>query len=250
MATGARDHFKAMQLYGLYEDEPIPLACDEQGRLILVIQGTPIWDPSGTVLIHDTFVDGLTKCLTEGAGTGWAVALDTAEAVEAAQSCRITGGSTLSLYARITYWTTPRAYNKIGVECALRVGDNADKFYIHLLGYTGDYFFNTRIGWYDDDDAWKLMGSDQATLHTILGNTHYFSEANNWRRFKLVIDLENFRYHSFKHPGGTVDLTAYGIYKSANATAPYIKAQFTVVSDSGSNGWCLADDIRITQDET
>ena len=250
MATGTKDYFKAMLLYGLYRGEPIPMACDEQGRLVLIVEEVSPFTKSGTEIWRDNFEDGLVKCSYASGGTGASVAIDTTEAVSGAQSCIMTGGSDGSAYARIGYYFPPSTYNKLALEFALRFGANID--HIDIFFTTNDavntYKARFRYDW--ADQTWYIENFDESKFESVLSSMLYLGLPNFFNRFKCVIDIPNGKYHKFVYPGGSADLTAYNLGTTSPTQFRYATVTISVYSVAGYNAVMLVDDVVITQDES
>lgn len=250
MTGGGPDFYKSMLLYGLYEGEPVPLACDEQGRLILVIESVSPFDRAGTILLHDTFVDDLTKVATSCSGTGCSVSIDTTEALVDGKSCKLVSGSDADKLAEIFYYYSPSVFNKHGMELSFRVGADVDSFWMIWQFYDGANLYDARLAYHPDDDEWLVYDWGGAAWVTILSNIAYQELAHVFYTVKLVVDLPNQVYHRFKYAGGEVDLSAYEVRKAASTTAVHATCRIMVGSDAGDNGTMYLDDIIFTQDES
>lgn len=250
MAGGAPDYYKAILLYGIYEGEVVPLACDKQGRLILISEPVSPFDKAGTVLLRDDFGDGLVHVHTATAGTGATVALESTEAAKGGYSCKLTGGSDGAQTASVLWFFYPSQLNKIGFQFAVRTEPFAERFRAQLYARNGVSAYTAQVRYNTLAIAWQLYDPDAADWVNIIESYLPAEAAHEFITFKLVIDIEAETFHAFKTSNQTVDISAYSLQKAADTTYEQARALLEVKAVGGGTGYILIDDIVITQDES
>jgi hypothetical protein len=250
MPSGAPDYFKRILLYGIYQGQAVPLACDEQGRLILIAEPVSPWDKSGTILLQDTFECGLVKCTTSAVGAGAAVALDSSTALEGGYSCKLTAGSTGDKLASLLYYHSVRTFDKLGLEFSIRFGANIDNLWMIWQLRDGSYVYDARLLYNFPDDEWRVFDWNANAWVTFLSGLSYPTNIALYHRIKLVIDIPNRCYHAFRYLGSAIDLSAYLIRKVASIKYPYSYLWFMLTSMAGANGVGYVDNFIFTQDES
>lgn len=248
--TGAPDYFKRMLLYGLYNGVATPLACDEQGRLILVVESVSPWDRSGTVIVADDFESGIVRGIARTNGTGGSVSVVTDESKEGACSCKLTGGSDGERSATVRYWYAPSNLNKLGLQFALRMGADVEAFWFVWHIYSGTAWYKVNGIWRSSDEQWQFLDLSGGNYFDAGTPVAYSQVQGLFYVHKLVIDIANSQYVRFKYPRGEVDLADEGIYNAANTETPRAYIWLQVVSTLGNNGVVYLDDIILTQDES
>ncbi len=250
MPTGAPDYFKRILLYGLYDGVATPLACDEQGRLILVTEAISSLYRSGTIIQSDDFSSGLTKVAASPEGTGAAVAIDTTEAYSRGLACKLTSGTDGARYALIQYFVHPSSFNKMGAEVKVRLDTVFESFEVEMIFYSGTRILKGKARYFLTGTDWEIYDYDSSAWVTVVENEVYQYQANEFIPLKLVLDLENETYQRFLVAFEEVDLTAYSI-SAADSSEPQggiIKVKLTGAVAVG--GYCIVDDVIITQDES
>ncbi len=250
MTTGAPDYYKRILLYGMYEGEAVPLACDEQGRLIFIAEQVSPFDKAGTVLLQEDFSDGLVHVVASTSGAGASVALDDTEALVGGYSCKLTAGSDVGKYARLHMLVTVAEYNKNGVELAFRLGSEIDTLHIRITVQTGAVQLMGYVEYDRDNKKWVIHDYGDDVDVDILTGTNYVVAPHVFYRVKFVIDPGEKTYLRFKHPTGSIDLSAYQLYEVATDANPSVGSWIWVTSHDGDNDWVLIDDIRLTKDES
>lgn len=250
MTTGAPDHFKRILLYGLYNGAATPLACDEQGRLILVTEPVSPFGKSGTVLIADDFSDGLIHVKTATSGTGAAVELEDSEALRGGYSCKLTGGSDANQTASVLWYCFPSAFNKLGMEFAVRFASFTEIIRLDLAARDGTDGYRGQLRYNHLATAWQIYDPGAADWVDILSGFIFSEAAHEFLGFKLVIDWANGRYGSFRYAGGLVDISSYALETISNDMYPRAYGQIEVKALAGGTGWSLIDNVIITQDES
>jgi len=250
MAEGAPDYFKRILLYGLYDGAATPLACDEQGRLIFVVEQVSPFARAGTIILTDDFSAGLTRCITESGYTGDDVELDDTEALVGGYSLKLTAGSDSDGYASALWYVAPYAFNKLGYEYAVRWGAAVSRFDTQLIGYTGTHYFQGQVRYNWSEHAWELYDSDSAAWVAFLSMSGYYTTAHIFYRFKVVLDVKSGTYHKFRYVGGEVDISAYSLHKTSHADPARVWCKLELLTTAGSNAVVHLDDLVFTQDES
>lgn len=249
MSSGAPDHFKRILLYGLYDGEATPLACDEQGRLILVTEPVAPYDRAGTIILHERFGAGLAHVKTWGSGTGYSIAVESDEVFAGGHSCKLTGGSTSAKRATIDLYFYPSAFTKFGFQMTIRWGTQVDYVLWLLTLYSGEYLHQFQLKHDKTSKVWQIYDFATSSWETIASQDPY-PEARNWVTVKLVIDCEAGVYHRFRYGYAEADLTGYSINKIASTAMNRGVLEVSCFSNDGQNGFIIVDDIIITQDES
>lgn len=250
MPTGAPDYYKRILLYGLYDGEATPLACDEQGRLVFITELVSPFDKSGTILLRDSFECGLIKCAQEKlGGPGAAVAIHSDEAIQGGHSCKLTGGSATALATSVIHRAHPSEFNVLGLEWFVRWATAPGTHWVQIKAYTGEALYTAIVQYDWTNNRWRFYegGADWTIL---LDDIEYSTTAYNFHRFKLTIDIEAGTYKRFVHPGGVEDMSAYNLIEAANTDPPVMKTSVEVHSMPGSNGVIYVDGITLTQDDS
>lgn len=250
MAEGAPDYFKRILLYGLYEGVATPLACDEQGRLIFIPEKVSPFTKSGTVVMRETFDEGLVHLIAGGEGTGNAVAADSTEVKEGGYSCKLTGGSDALRRASIKHYFHPSAFNKLAIEWSISWGADVELFSVTTLVYTGTHSYQGSVRYDPAADKWEVYDYGELEWTAILESVNYGTAVNDFHTFKLVLDIPSGTYSSFVHATKAIDLSAYQLEELVSAAVPYQMTIFVVKSTDGNNGVVYLDDIIFTQDES
>lgn len=248
--AGAPDYYKSILLYGLYEGAPVPLACDAQGRLILVAESVSPFGKAGTIVLQDTFEEGLVRAAVTETGTGASVSVDSIEAAEGGHSCKLIAGSDGARQARLEYTFQPTQLNKLGIDFGIRFGANVQEFKVQPTAYDGEFFYSGLIRYVPADDRWEVYEYATSTWQVLLDHVAYSATAHHFLRFKLVIDIPNQCHLSFRHTGGVVDISAYPLYVASSISYQRAYAYFQVTSDPATNGVVYLDNITLTQDES
>lgn len=249
MAQGAPDGYKPTLLMGVYDGEPTPVAVDEQGRIIMVVEEASPITKTGKVIYRTSFDEGLIRVRTSATGTGASVAVDETEALSGAYSCKLTGGSDGTRKAICYFYTMPGAWNKWGFEFALRYGTDADWLRFYLMSYDGTNYRDIIFQYKPADEKWEIWDENESGFVDLLTGQTFQALASLFYKFKVTIDVENGVYDTFTYPGGSVDLSGYGMLTSADTRISRAEAIVWLQSRAGENDWCLIDDVIITQDE-
>lgn len=250
MATGAPDYYKSILLYGLYQDQIIPLACDNQGRLLFITEEVSPFDKTGTILQRDDFDNGLIHCETGGDGTGNAVEVSTTEAFIGAQSCQLIGGSDGNRSAYVKYHYVPADFNKLGISVNTRFGLYLEYFEINAAWHVPGYKYQAKIRHEVGLNYWELYDGATDTWVEFLTGVQYYLGAHRFYQFKLVVDIEAEKYHTFKHIEGIEDISAYSLDKATSGWVLLSTAEFKAISLAGKNGYLFVDNVILTQDES
>lgn len=247
---GAPDHFKSILLYGLYNGAATPLACDKQGRLILVMEPVSPYDKSGTILLRDAFSDGLVHSQSGASGSGSEVAVFSDEAASGGHSCRLIAGSTLLREAYLYYRFVPSTVTKHGWQFSVRFVEDVDYILFRWLVYTGEYVYLVRFKYLEAGEKWQLYDYGSDAWVDIVTDVDYSAGIGLFHTVKFVIDVENGCYHRLNYGTGEVDLTDYSLRGTASAYPAQTRCEFHLYSGDGDNATVYLDDVIFTQDES
>jgi len=250
MATGAPDYFKRILLYGMYNGQAVPLACDEQGRVIFIAEKVSPYDKSGTILVEETFESGLVHVRTETQGDGAAVTIEAGEAAFGGHSCKLTGGKDGQRYARILIPFPVGTASKLGLDWHMRLDDYIEMIEINLQLRTTSWTRSGTLRYEKANTRWVLWDDITGALVTIASGQDYADDQNYFYRFKLIINPVTQRYERFRYGPHEVDLSDYGLTEYSEAGYDQGYLYILAKSESGQNGFALIDNIIITQDES
>lgn len=250
MATGAPDYYKSTLLYGLHEGAPVPLACDEQGRLIFIMEQVSPFSKTGTVLLHDDFSAGLTLCAQWYEGSGPAGAsIITDEAIDGVCACQILGYAANAYGRGIKYSVHPSSFTKLGVEWNVRWFSTVGTHWVRLAAYTGTKLYSA---WFQYDwtyKRWRIFRGG-ADWQVVINNITYTAQAYDFHRFKLTINPATGKYSRLVYPNGELDLSEYDLIEADDTTPPGLQVTIEVHSVPGVQAQLYVDGVIITQDES
>lgn len=250
MTRGTPDYYKSILLYGLYDGAPVPLACDEQGRLVLVSEHVSPFRKTGTIVLADDFSEGLIKTVQQTSGTGAAIALDDTEALTGAYSVKLTGGADANRTALIGYYVHPSSFTKLGIEAHVRLDIRMEAFRIEVAVRTGTERLRGTVRYSASEADWQVYDYAAGEWVTITTGVNYAFNAYEFIPVKFIVDVANARYHRLYLLWTEVDLSDYSMETSVLPGAGQAMIKFELLSQPGENGFCLLDNIIITQDES
>lgn len=211
--------------------------------------GSPVtFDRRGDVVYLDSFADGLGPWSPLTSGTGGGVAISTERTRSGAYSCRLTGGSSSSEYARISKGFPLPALGKIGLEVSFNEASLCKTIEAHLFVDDGTAVNHARIRYNCDDGDFEYYDSGGSWVD-LDAATPLYSSNKVFHTMKLVFDLVEMEYTRAALNDEWYAMP--GIAGEAAATTGYktVLVLVYVYSDTGENGVAYIDDVILTQNE-
>jgi hypothetical protein len=254
------DYFGALQTVKVdSEGRIIALITDEldiYGNKVIVgnaelavrLGSEKFFDRRGDVFLIDNFEAGSSKWELGGGGAGNAQTLTTDKARSGGYSIKLTGGSDGELLARMYNYFPYPVLSKWGFETHFSIGPGIDKLYFLIRQETGIHAklasilydrTNQKLQYLDSSNIYQ----DIQTSFLLYENTYLFHV------FKLVADLENFKYVRLITNETEYDLSAYDMYSFSNIATKHLKVAIYLYSRSGNNDSIYVDNVIITQNE-
>ena len=206
------------------------------------------FDNRGQTLFVDSFENGDAHYSTTLVGTGAAVAITTAETRFGGFALKMTGGSTANRSAQAKWEIPYGALSRSGLEVGVRFGDNVEGIVVEMNLFDGTYsyiagvYFEAATGkWYYYSSAGTWVDSGATMLESVSEGSFY--------AIKLVADFPNNKYSRLLFSKQEVDLSAFAMMKSLDASAPSLRCIVEVYSDAATNGWIYVDPLVVTQNE-
>lgn len=211
--------------------------------------GSPVtFDRRGDVILVDSFEDGLNRVRTLSIGTGATVDLTMEKARSGLFAARLVAGSDSTRWSLIEHGVPFRRLGRIGHEASFVFDTHLEYIMWSFEGYSGSHYYNTVIRYYLDGQELRLVDENLAE-QTFASGVPLGAEATAFHTVKIVVDLETEQYVRLLLDGTVYDLSDYGFYVVADATAPIIEGRVGVKGDAGTNSVLLVDDVILTENE-
>jgi len=241
MVHGTKDWGSARSDIFILEDDLAELA----SRLFSI----NVYDRRGNVIYLDDFRHGLGCWQSTLSGTGAAVALSTTYPKWSPFCVKLTAGSTVGHYAKLSRWMDNWGANAFGLEVSAAWPTHFSSFYITIEHCDGDTIH---------------MGSmelcDYESKMYILGTTGSYVELTDftppplpdvpYSTMKLVVDTSTDEYVRFMLDGTSHGLSTYSLYTAGAATYRYLSVWVNLVGRQGQNDYCYVDGVIVTQGES
>lgn len=221
---------------------------DDLSELAVRLGSISQFDRRGDIVFMDSFENGLNKWLTFQSGTDAGIKLSTYVTTSGGYSVKLIGGKTSAYYASITNYLPYPSLSKYGFEVHFSLPVAIDKIYFEFYKYTKTQGFEGIIS-YDDTNN-KLQYEDSTGVFQDIETSFTLVKSNVlFHVIKLVIDLENNKYHRLIVNETTYDLSAYDIRAIDPGLGKNIATSITLYSNSGDNDYAYIDNIIVTQNE-
>lgn len=221
---------------------------DDLSELAVRLGSEVFFDRRGDVFLIDSFENGLGKWELGGGGDGNKQLITAERARSGGYSVKLIGGSTDSWLARMYNYFPYPVLSKWGAEVHFSIGPGIDKVYFIIRQETGTHAKLASILYDRENEKLQYqVGEDDyqdiKTSFLLYENTYLFHV------FKLVADLENFKYQRLIVNDVEYDLSAYDMYSFGNVVTKHLEVQILLYSRDLNNDYIYVDNIIITQNE-
>jgi len=254
----------------LYGATLTTVACDASGRIIMIptdpadvwgnaismgnaelaarLTGLGGFDRRGNALLFDTFENGLSKGTTTLSGTGAAVELSSASSRLGGFSLKLTAGSDASRFAQYHWFLPYPVLSKVGFELSFSFDGDTEYLQLKLVFYDGTTLHTATIRYDDDNNKVQYLDSG-GTWQDLIASVGLVRTTKNYHTVKMVVDLENDKYHRVLLDKWAWTTGNLAIETSANAGTPAVEAQVRLYGASGTNAVAYVDGFIVTQNE-
>ncbi len=221
---------------------------EDDAELAVRLGAIETYDRRGAVVWAYDFRFGIGDVGPATSGIGSSVTLNADQWESPPFSCRLTAGtspvSRASIERRMALPVSPR----IGYQASYRVGAGAQLIYHNIYHYDGSILWYTYLYLDLVNDLLKIRDGT-AGLVTILNPLPDLITAAYFAHVKLVCDLEAHAIVRGILDNHEIDLSAYTMAQTADATAAQVKALSTAESSSGVASVVGIDNLIITANE-
>lgn len=222
---------------------------DDLAELADRLYSIDVYDRRGTVVYMDDFSRGLGNWQTATGGAGAAVALSTAYPKWPPFGVKLTAGSSLSRYAKISRYMDNWGADAMGLEVSVAFGSDFSVFTLMLYLYDGANVHYAACQLNDVDG--KVYYVDEDGLSREAGDWQHSDVAlPPYVTMKMVADFSTDKYIRLMVDRVEYDLSAYSMQVVANTSYRLLYAAFNHVGRSGSNDYCYVDGVILTQAES
>lgn len=206
------------------------------------------FDRRGDVFLIDNFKNGLAKWKLTGSGDGNSQILTADRARSGGYSVKLVGGLTTAYHARMCNYFPYPILSKWGFETHFLYGSAFNYMLFGIDKYTGTQLvtsaikfdrLNSKLQYYDDEGEYQDIAD-----FSIYEGDYLFNAV------KVVLDLENNKYHRLIFNENTYPLSDYNMrITDPHYGRPRIEFYIQLYSRSGENDYIFVDNIIITQNE-
>lgn len=228
----------------------------ESGRHVLAdlaelavrIGGVSSYDRRGSVLWQDSFKFGIGAYVYVTGGTGSKHLLSWQYAVSDGLAMRLYGGSDGAQEYVIYKNFAPQEVNKWGLELALALMSDFDRFDLQLIRYDGTDAHVAKIilDKTNGEIRYRDTNGDEQAIATLPTVTNAYGVHHN---LKVVGDYDNDKYVRLMFNNTIHSLADIGLYVHSSSTMPACYFQLRMKSRSGENDYCSLDRVIVTTDE-
>lgn len=217
----------------------------DMGELAARLKAISVFHRGGNVLWWDDFEASVLHWNQGTAGSGAAVALDTARAHFGAQSCKLTTGSTAGKYADISKrfpfaWTQKWAF-----EIAFSPDADVEELQFSIITHDSskrrDY-----VAIIDIKNAKIYIYTTGGATEDILTGIAFETQAHTWYHFKVIVDLENHTWWRLLFNDQDVALSSYACWDTGATSDRYIQILFLAKTSAAANQSLWLDDVIVT----
>jgi len=241
MSRGAPD-YSNVRAYG-------PLhRLDDMAELAARLGCPTIYDRPGNVVWMQSFESGLQGSFFSTAGAGSSGSLVSSRSIHGAFCIELDPGNVAGNYAEWRSLVYFFPVGKTGFEVSLSPDTDFEEIWLYALAYDSNYLYRSVITYYPATGNWDVYDEDGVD-QTVLTGVKLQQGPTAWHPFKLVIDTENEKYVRFQIDQHVVDLSSYGLNKTADTSLGQLVVGVTVFGDADTHAACCLDRFIVTQNE-
>lgn len=218
------------------------------GELAARLGSIVTFDRRGDVVFLDGFEDGLIKWSQATSGTGAAVAVDTANARNGAQSIKLTGGSDTGRSAQITHRQPVQLLGSVGVEVSFYYDSQNDNLSIQVTLNDGQGTWDFEVRYTQSTSLLEYLDSGGA-FQTLDDSKVLTQLSKQFHTLKVVLDMSTMTYRRVLLDSSAYDLSGIGGSAGVVGNSPEVTATVRQLSRAGSNDALYVDDAIFTQNE-
>jgi len=206
------------------------------------------FDNRGDVIFADSFEEGGSKGWESLSGASAATGLSCNTSRFRGISLKLTAGSTLKRYASWRYYLPYPIPGKVGLQVSFTIEDNTQYFDAALLLYDGTNLHQAVIR-YDHVNSKVQYLDSSNTYQDLVTGVELFGDIHAYHYLKMVVDMENDKYHRLLLDGWTWTDGDLAIYTVASALTKRFWGQVWHRSIAAAVAESYVDGVVITQNE-
>ena len=218
------------------------------GELAVRLKSIDIYDRRGNVVWWDDFEGTNLKWETNGTGTGWEVALNTASPFTGSQCVKLTTGDAVDDVAIISYNLAKPPLERLGIEYTFSSEVWLKYYEVGATIWTGSKRYDGQIRYDNNNDKLQYLNSSNSYTD-FATNVKIAEELAAYYTIKFVIDLSAEKYVRCTFIDKSYDLSSYSLYSSSSSVSPRLTTMFRITAGDIDGRVCYVDNFILTQNE-